>query len=128
MDNCTNIQSGNLICDGKHPHADKSKSLYTIPPAQTLEAMAKLFKVFGDTTRMKIMSLLLEKEMCVCDIADFVGMDQSAISHQLKVLKEARLVKFRREGKTIYYSLDDEHVRDIFVEARNHVCEEHTDE
>ncbi len=124
-DTVTNAANGEerVICDGKHIHPDKKSGGFTMPSDKDLASMAELFKVFGDETRMKIMSLLLKREMCVCDIADFVGMSQSAVSHQLGVLKKARLVKFRREGKTILYSLDDEHVRDIFVEAQDHVRE-----
>ena len=85
--------------------ADKDEKLYDL---------ADLFKVFGDTTRIKIIYALFEEEMCVCDIADLLNMTQSAISHQLRVLKQARLVKFRKEGKTVYYSLDDNHVNQIF--------------
>ena len=76
--------------------------------------LAELFKVFGDTTRIKIIYALFEEEMCVCDIADLLNMTQSAISHQLRVLKQARLVKFRKEGKVVYYSLDDNHINQIF--------------
>ena len=85
--------------------ADKDEKLYDL---------ADLFKVFGDTTRIKIIYALFEEEMCVCDIADLLNMTQSAISHQLRVLKQARLVKFRKEGKIVYYSLDDNHVNQIF--------------
>lgn len=83
--------------------------------------MADFFKVFGDATRVKIMYSLFEKEMCVCDIAAVLEMNQSAISHQLRILKANRLVKFRREGKIIYYSLDDDHVKEIFDKGLVHV-------
>ena len=76
--------------------------------------LAELFKVLGDQTRIKIIFILFKEEMCVCDIAELVGMTQSAISHQLRVLKQARLVKFRKEGKTVFYSLDDDHITKIF--------------
>lgn len=85
--------------------------------------LAELFKVFGDTTRLKILNALFESEMCVCDIAALLGMNQSAISHQLKVLKQTRLVKYRREGKVVYYSLDDEHIKHIFDQGLIHVKE-----
>lgn len=85
-----------------------------MPEDEKLYDLADLFKVFGDTTRIKIIYALFEEEMCVCDIADLLNMTQSAISHQLRVLKQARLVKFRKEGKTVYYSLDDNHVNQIF--------------
>lgn len=83
--------------------------------------MAELFKVFGDYTRIKIIYALFKKELCVCDIAEVLGMSQSSISHQLRVLKSARLVKFRKEGKVVYYSLDDEHVGNILNTGLSHV-------
>ena len=85
-----------------------------MPEDEKLYDLAELFKVFGDTTRIKIIYALFEEEMCVCDIADLLNMTQSAISHQLRVLKQARLVKFRKEGKVVYYSLDDNHINQIF--------------
>lgn len=94
-----------------------------IPEEETLYDLAELFKVFGDSTRIKIICALFEAEMCVCDMAALLGMTQSAISHQLRVLKQARLVKFRKEGKVVYYSLDDEHVKHIFDEGLNHITE-----
>lgn len=83
--------------------------------------MADFFKVFGDATRVRIMYSLFEKEMCVCDIAAVLEMNQSAISHQLRILKANRLVKFRRKGKVIYYSLDDDHVKEIFDKGLIHI-------
>jgi len=83
--------------------------------------VSELFKVFGDYTRIKIIYALLKKELCVCDIAEVLNMSQSSISHQLRVLKAARLVKFRKEGKVVYYSLDDEHVGSIFNAGLSHV-------
>ena len=94
-----------------------------IPPAETLYDLAELFKVFGDSTRIKILCVLFETEMCVCDIAALLKMTQSAISHQLRVLKNARLVKYRREGKVVYYSLDDQHVKQIFDQGLIHIKE-----
>ena len=85
--------------------------------------LAELFKVFGDTTRVKILCALYESEMCVCDLSILLNVTQSAISHQLRVLKSARLVKFRRSGKIVYYSLDDEHVMHIFDEGLKHIIE-----
>ncbi len=93
------------------------------PSAEVLCDLADLFKVFGDTTRMRILYALLESEMCVCAIAEYLGMTQSAISHQLKVLKDNNLVGSRREGKTIYYSLADEHVRRIVAQGYEHLIE-----
>lgn len=94
-----------------------------LPPEETLYDLAELFKVFGDSTRIRILYVLFESEVCVCDIAEILGMTQSAISHQLRVLKQARLVRTRREGKTIYYSLADEHVRTIIGQGMNHISE-----
>ena len=94
-----------------------------MPEDEKLYDLAELFKVFGDTTRIKILYALFEEEMCVCDIADLLNMTQSAISHQLRVLKQARLVKFRKDGKTVYYSLDDEHVSEMYEMAKKHIEE-----
>lgn len=85
--------------------------------------LAEFFKVFGDMTRIKILNALVTTEMCVCDIAALLGMNQSAISHQLKVLKQARLIKYRRDGKVIYYSLDDEHIEQIIDQGLVHIRE-----
>ena len=84
---------------------------------------AELFKVFGDSTRIRILFALSQKELCVQDIADALNMTQSAISHQLRILKQAALVKFRRDGKTIYYSLADDHIETIMHQGIEHVCE-----
>jgi len=94
-----------------------------IPSDETLSDLADLFKIFGDSTRIKIMFALFEEEMCVCAIAELLGMTQSAISHQLKVLKDANLVANRREGKTIYYRLSDEHVKSIIGQGFDHLLE-----
>ena len=94
-----------------------------MPQDEMLYDLAELFKVFGDTTRIKILYALFSKEMCVCDIADLLGMTHSAISHQLRVLKQARLVKFRKEGKVVYYSLDDSHISQIFDCGLSHIQE-----
>ena len=93
---------------------EKVKKIKKIMPSDDLLFdIAEVFKVFGDTTRMKIISALLEAELCVGDIAEITNSTQSAISHQLRVLKQAKLVKFRKEGKIVYYSLDDEHVSEM---------------
>ena len=93
------------------------------PDDEYLYELADLFKVFGDTTRIKILYALLESELCVGDIALVLGMSQSAVSHQLRVLKDSKLIKFRREGKVIFYSLDDDHVRTIMSMGMEHVEE-----
>lgn len=94
-----------------------------MPDEELLYDLAELFKVFGDSTRIKILYVLLEGEMCVCDIANFLTMNQSAISHQLRVLKQSRLVKFRRDGKSVMYSLADDHVRTMLEMGMEHACE-----
>ena len=94
-----------------------------MPSEEDLYDLAELFKVFGDTTRIKILCALVEAEMCVCDIAALLNMTQSSISHQLRILKQARLVRYRRDGKVVYYSIDDEHVKQIFDQGLIHLKE-----
>lgn len=94
-----------------------------MPDESVLSDTAELLKVFGDPTRIRIIFVLTQSEMCVCDIASLLGMTQSAISHQLRILKQARLVKARRSGKTIFYSLCDDHVQKILQYAMEHVKE-----
>ncbi|HIT86980.1 MAG TPA: helix-turn-helix transcriptional regulator [Candidatus Coprocola pullicola] len=84
--------------------------------------VADFFKVFGDSTRIRLLRLLLEKEMCVGDIAQHLQMNQSAVSHQLRVLRQNDLVKYRKEGKTVYYSLDDEHIKTVLEQGMCHIC------
>ncbi|MBQ9759991.1 MAG: helix-turn-helix transcriptional regulator [Clostridia bacterium] len=95
-----------------------------MPPEEELFALADLYKIFGDSTRIKILYVLYETELCVCDIAALLGMQISAISHQLRILKQARLVKFRRAGKTVYYSLADDHIHSILAQGMEHISEE----
>lgn len=94
-----------------------------MPDEELFYDLSDLFKVFGDTSRIKIIYALFESEMCVCDLAALFNMSQSAVSHQLRVLKQARLVKYRRDGKVVYYSLDDEHVKEILDKGLAHVEE-----
>ena len=94
-----------------------------IPQDELLYELADFFKVFGDTTRIKILCALISSEMCVCDLSVLLNMNQSAISHQLRVLKQANLVKYRKEGKVVYYSLKDEHVEQIFQQGFTHFNE-----
>lgn len=94
-----------------------------IPQDEILYDLADLFKIFGDTTRIKLLYALKEAELCVGDIAELLKMNQSAVSHQLKVLKQNKLVKFRREGKTIWYSLADDHVLTILNQGLDHIQE-----
>ena len=94
-----------------------------MPDADTLFELADFFKVFGDSTRIRIMCALFEKELSVCCIADIVDMEQSTVSHQLRVLRQENLVKVRREGKQSYYSLEDEHIQKIFEMGLEHILE-----
>ena len=92
-----------------------------IPEDGLIYDLAEFFKVFADSTRMKIIYALMENELCVCDIASIVQTTQSAISHQLRLLKQAKLVKFRKEGKVVYYSLDDDHISQFVKKGREHI-------
>ncbi len=108
-----------------HNHAEILKKVkHDLPTDELLFDLSDLFKIFGDTTRLKILFSLHESEMCVCALAELLGMTQSAISHQLKVLKDSKLVGNRREGKTIYYFLLDSHVRAIIAQGFEHLIEE----
>lgn len=108
-----------------HNHTDiLNKVKSELPPEEMVCDLADLFKLFGDTTRMRILYSLFESELCVCAIAELLNMTQSAISHQLKVLKQNNLVACRREGKTVYYFLADGHVRTIIGQGYNHLTEE----
>lgn len=97
--------------------------MQTIPDKQTMEDIAELFKAFGDPTRVHILSLLAREELCVGDIAEAVAISQSAISHQLRILKQMHLIKFRRDGKNVLYSLADDHVKTILETGLEHVLE-----
>ena len=96
----------------------------TMPEETELYDLAELFKVFGDSTRIRILFVLFEAEVCVCDLTSALNMTQSAISHQLRILKQNKLVKSRREGKSVFYSLADDHVRTIINQGREHIEEE----
>lgn len=112
-------------CDYMHVHEDIVALVnHNMPDEEVLYDLAELFKIFGDSTRVKILYALLESELCVCDIAKLMDVSQSAVSHQLRVLKASKLVKFRREGKTIYYSLADNHVVSILNQGMEHIEEE----
>ena len=111
-------------CEESQVHLDAVERVRGLLPAdETLYDLAELFKIFGDSTRVKILYALLEGELCVCDIAKLMEVTQSAVSHQLRVLKGSKLVKFRREGKTVFYSLADSHVRAILGQGMEHVTE-----
>ena len=113
------------VCDGFEVHEDLLKIVNeTLPEETELYDLAELFKVFGDSTRIRILFVLFEAEVCVCDLAKVLNMTQSAISHQLRILKQNKLVKSRREGKSIFYSLADDHVRTIINQGRDHIEED----
>lgn len=112
------------ICEYIHVHEDLVQQVNArMPDEEMLYDLAELFKIFGDSTRIRILYVLSESEMCVCDIAQLLGMSQSAISHQLRCLKQSKLVKYRREGKSMFYSLADSHVRTILNQGMEHVAE-----
>ena len=111
-------------CDFIHAHEDiVEKVRSTMPEEDTLYDLTELFRIFADSTRVRILYVLEESEMCVCDLAALLGMTQSAISHQLRALKNARLVKARRDGKTVFYSLADQHVKTILDQGLEHISE-----
>ena len=111
-------------CDLLCVHEDVVKKVRgALPNEDALYDLTELFRILGDSTRIRILYVLFASEMCVCDIAALLGMTQSAISHQLRALKNARLVKSRREGKTVFYSLADGHVRTIIDQGVEHICE-----
>lgn len=112
-------------CDVTCIHSDMIRKVKDLMPDDgLLSDLADFYKVFGDATRVKILCVLLESEMCVCDLAELLGMTQSAISHQLRILKQNKLVKSRREGKSVFYSLADDHVRTIVDQGREHIEED----
>lgn len=111
-------------CGYMHAHEDLVEAVKErMRDEDTLCDLAELYRVFGDTTRIKILYALFESEMCVCDIAGIIGMTQSAVSHQLRILKANRLVKYRRDGKTVFYSLSDGHVKSILSRGLEHIEE-----
>ncbi len=118
--------SEDLVCDCEVIHADIVNEVKKrMPVDEDIYDLSDFFKVLGDSTRMRIIWALDESEMCVCDIAVLLNMTKSAISHQLRSLRDANLVKFRKEGKTVYYSLKDEHVRDIYEIGMEHIKEKY---
>ncbi len=111
-------------CEAYHVHSNLVHQIEDGMPEQaTIESLADFYKVFGDVTRVKILCVLFQSELCVCDLAEVMGMTQSAISHQLRVLKQMKLVKNRREGKTVYYSLADAHIQGIINQGLEHIAE-----
>ena len=120
MEDRYNVECCELMCAHEEIVEKVQKEM---PDEDTLYDLTELFRIFGDSTRIRILYVLFEAEMCVCDIAQLLGMTQSAISHQLRVLKANKLVKFRRDGKTVYYALDDDHVRSILSMGMDHIEE-----
>jgi len=108
-------------CTHDHKHPDLREIDRLMPDVDSLYDLSEVFRVFGDSTRIRILYALFESEMCVCDIAALLGMTQSAVSHQLRILKDAKLVRFRREGKSVFYALDDHHVRLILSMGMEHL-------
>ena len=118
MEDRYNVECCDLICT--HPEVVE-RVRREMPDEDTLYELTELFRIFGDSTRIRILYVLFESEMCVCDIAQLLGMTQNAVSHQLRILKNNKLVKFRREGKTVFYALDDDHVRSILKLGMEHL-------
>ncbi len=113
-----------VMCDCNNQHPEKLQhAISVMPKDEVLYDLAEFFKVFGDSARIKILCALFDTELCVCDIAALVGTTPSAVSHQLRILKQVRLVKYRKQGKEIYYSLDDLHVKEIFEKGLEHINE-----
>ncbi len=112
------------ICRQAHENAETlARVTEALPDEELLLDLAELYKIFADSTRIKILYCLFESELCVCDIAHLLGLSVSAISHQLRILKGARLVRFRRAGKAVIYALADDHVRTILGQGMEHICE-----
>ena len=118
------VQEETPVCTFLNAHPDAIALVRaTLPEDDTLLDVSELFKVLGDSTRCKILFVLLVAEMCVCDLSQLLGMSVSAVSHQLRILRQAQLVRYRREGKTVFYALADEHVRTLLSQGMEHVQE-----
>ncbi|MCP5455130.1 MAG: helix-turn-helix transcriptional regulator [Thermotogae bacterium] len=116
----TDVCKNNVIGDIRINELRKN-----LPEDELLFDIAEFFKIFGDSTRIKIINALFcENELCVCDLSVIIGISQSAVSHQLRILRQSKLVKYRKEGKTVFYSLDDEHIKQIYNLAKEHITEE----
>ena len=116
------MSKNEFICDCNIIHQEiVDKTLKNMPKTELFNELANLFKIIGDETRTKILFALDQNEMCVCDIANVLGMSKSSISHQLKTLKLSGIVKFRKEGKEVYYTLDDEHIKELFEVGIEHI-------
>ena len=116
------MSKNEFVCDCNIIHQEiVDKTLKNMPKTELFNELANLFKIIGDETRTKILFALDQNEMCVCDIANVLGMSKSSISHQLKTLKLSGIVKFRKEGKEVYYTLDDEHIKELFEVGIEHI-------
>lgn len=114
----------NLTCETKCSHNELVTNVQQkMAETHSLQVLSELFKVLGDHTRIRILSALTHEELCVCDLSDILEMSQSAISHQLRVLRAARIVKFRKEGKNVRYSLDDDHIYELLSTGMAHITE-----
>lgn len=123
MDNKINVENEES-CLTRHVHEGSVEYVKSVMPSDDLLCdAAELFKVFGDSTRTRILSALFVKELCVCDIAEILGMSMSAVSHQLRILRNTKIVKSRKSGKEVFYSLDDEHISRIYKMALEHLAE-----
>jgi ArsR family transcriptional regulator len=118
------MEKSEKICDCSHTHDfEIQKVEKELPRDELLYDLAEFYKVFADSTRIKILYILLKAEMCVCDISQLLNVSQSAVSHQLRMLKQMKLVKFRRDGKTVFYSLSDHHIELILSQGIEHITE-----
>ncbi len=114
-----------LTCQEYCPNSDRIEAVRNQDLSEkTIQRLSDTFKVLGDPTRLKIINALTKRELCVCDISELLDMTQSAISHQLRKLRDMKLVKYRKEGRTVYYSLDDQHILHLFCQGLDHVLEE----
>lgn len=119
------MSKNEFICDCNIIHEDiVKKVLNTMIQEEKINKISDFFKILGDSTRAKIIAALDQNEMCVCDIANVLQMTKSSVSHQLAILRKAKLVKYRKEGKTVYYSLSDNHVQEVFESALDHINHE----
>jgi ArsR family transcriptional regulator len=115
-------QTSDLLCDDKVVHVEEVRAARrALPQGELLAGMADLFSVLGDPTRLRLVAVLAHRSLCVCDLAAAIGLSESAVSHQLRLLRSLGLVRSRREGRLVYYTLDDEHVTTLFSQAHDHV-------
>ncbi len=119
------METQDFVCGEKYPHYQKiNKVKLEEPNNEEIENVSNMFKLFADNTRLRIICSILNTELCVCDLCELLELNQSTVSHQLQILRNAKLVKYRREGKQIYYSLQDEHIEQIISTSLAHILEE----